>query len=156
MKCKINNCDKLCNDVVNSGGHATKHLRDVHNILDENYMQYYDVIDRPVKEKFHCPIKNCDWTSNDLDNKSGWFTTHINKIHNLEVDQFCELFPDYKKYWIKYFKEHDRQEFINSNENNKIICQICGKAFKKITNKHLSRPDHNTTPENISKNIMNY
>jgi len=139
LKCKY--CGKIVNDVKNFGGHAKKHLLE-HNIDVDSYMEHYDLIDRPVKEKFHCPLDGCNWTTVDLTNQSGWFSTHLRKVHDLSVYEFVDKFPEYKYLWSYYIVDEKRKELFET-ENGYIECQICHEKFKALTNTHLQL--HGTT-----------
>ena len=127
---------------MNLGGHAKKHLATKHNIFEDDYMKYYDLVDKPNVEKFKCPL--CDWATVDLKNKSGWFTTHLKKKHNLTPEKYVEKYPEHRNLWKEYFKQLEYNNFIQAKSDNRIKCEICGKYFKKITNTHLI-DKHNMT-----------
>lgn len=143
LRCKVEECNWITSDLNNFGGHALKHLKEKHNIQDINdYLDYYEIIDKPAVELFHCPIDGCNWVTVDLDNSSGCFTTHLCDVHKLSPKEFCELHPNYKWMWQQYFLKKDRLEFINEDEKNRIQCLECGEWFKKISNRHL-KDKHN-------------
>ena len=136
LECKL--CGHITSDIYNLGGHALRHLK-THNIDDSNYMNYYNLIDAiiDIKKKFKCPIDMCDWTSYDLNNSSGWFTRHLKEVHNLDPYKFCELYPTYKHLWQQYFINIDRN-IAFTDDDNFIICKICGNKFKFLSNTHLA------------------
>ena len=97
----------------------------------------------------------CEWSTVDIENKSGWLTVHINKKHNLTIETFINKFPEFKEKWKMYFIRKDREDFINSDSKNRIECLECNKFFKKLSNSHLIK--HNITPAEYKKkyNISN-
>jgi len=146
LECTI--CHKSVYDILNLGGHATRHLREAHNIHDDNYDKYYILKDVPIstKKKFHCPL--CDWTSNDLNNSSGWFTNHLKKEHKLSIHEFLVDYPDYEHLWTHYIVKQNRRNLFEDKDNY-ITCKICNKKFKYLTNSHLKL--HNITQKKYKK-----
>ncbi|MBC8147535.1 MAG: hypothetical protein H8E98_06070 [Bacteroidetes bacterium] len=140
IECKI--CGFTTYDVNNYGGHATKHLREKHNLCELDYMQYYNLIQLADKPKHRCPY--CNWSTYDIENKSGCFTTHLKSKHNITPYEYIEQYPDQKYLWKLYFERKDRDDFIKLDSKNRIKCEICGVYLKKLSNTHLQK--HNITP----------
>jgi hypothetical protein len=140
LKCNL--CDYITKDVVNLGGHATSHLRNVHKIYDENYSNHYTITEAIKKETVTCPICN-DWSTIDLQNKSGWFTVHI-LSHSITIEDFLKKYPKYES-MIKKQSGILQKEKSLQDKNNSIECKICGEKFYKLSNTHLVK--HNITPD---------
>jgi len=140
VKCKM--CDKIYDDYNNISGALTRHLKNMHDIIGTNTLEYFDHQFKVMRDKFKCPL--CDWSTVDLDNKSGWFTLHLKKKHNLTPEQYVQKFPEHKGLWKVYFIRKERDDFIKLENENRIKCQICGEYFKKLSNSHLKK--HDITP----------
>lgn len=101
---------KEFNDITNRSGIITEHLKSLdidvpssyirRKYLSENntawHLQYFNISNKEEKQTFKC--KYCEWTTNDLNNKSGWYTTHLLKIHKKSIDDYLLEFPG------EYFK----------------------------------------------------
>ena len=140
LKCNL--CEYTTSDINNMGGHAKKHLKLNHNIIDIDYIKYYTIADIIPLITLDCPIENCNWKTIDIENKSGQFTHHLMNSHNMDPEQFCNKYPKYKKLWQMYFIRKSRKDFLDLDERNRIQCKECGIWFKKITNRHL-KDKHN-------------
>lgn len=143
IRCK--KCGKELNDTENSSGSAISHIQNCYpevlipskfkriNYKKENgkywHFQYFDLIEKEEKEKLKCPI--CNWLTTDLTNKSGSFTKHIEKHHE-GVSKFLESYREYNH----LFKVYSSTESLN-NEENYVICKLCGEKMKIITNTHM-------------------
>lgn len=155
LRCKLDGY--ITSDINNKSGHATRYLRNNHDIDTKDYMQYYEIISNPKLsiKLFHCPIEGCEWTTADLTNSSGWFTTHLKKVHNSTPEEFCNSKPEYKIMWQQYFKHLDYKNFIEEDEKNRIQCLECGKWFKKVSNTHLQNK-HKITVDDYKKKYEVY
>lgn len=104
-------------------------------------MSEWEIIDTKPEEVIKCGL--CDWTTKDLANKSGMFTSHIKKHHSeTNIEEYTNQFPEQKHLFSKQLRK------ININkEQDKvgIECLECGKKMKKITQTHLKK--HGMTPE---------
>lgn len=152
-RCKIDN--KEFKDVVNKTGILSKHLKKLGiNFNKFNTFSFFDKINYISTIKYlKCPL--CEYLTKDVDNKSGVFTNHINKTHDLSIDKFCEYHSSYSHLWKTHFERKIINDFIEKNDDNKIKCLECGNNFKKLTNVHLKK--HNLTPSlyKIKHNIVN-
>lgn len=147
------------NDVNNLSGTLTNHIVNEYGNVDiptntyqrKKYEQmcgkkwfeeYFDIVEeeKPLVRK--CKI--CDWTTTDIDNKTGCFVNHIKKEHNLNIDKYLKKFPKDIKYHPTYVKNEKRNNILK-NKDNFVICQICYKKMKTISNSHLKK--HNITAE---------
>ena len=128
LECK--ECGKETTDVNNFSGFAKKHLLKKHNIDTDNYLEYYNIKDKPKKEKLECPY--CDWTTNDLNNSSGWFTKHLKKQHNISPKEFCKHYPELQYLWnFKSKKKTNIKKIpINDKENSGVLCKICNNKYQ--------------------------
>lgn len=141
LKCKLDGHDFDCDN--NKSGCCTSYISNlgIENAKYEcknNFNKYFELIEEE-KDFLCCPI--CDYETKDSTNKSGVFTNHIKNKHKIDINQFLEKYPDYK---VLYPTHLMREGVKKLNENVGIICQICGKKFRKLTETHLAK--HNITP----------
>lgn len=156
------------NDYENSGGYLTTHIKDKLNIeipslYDRriyymetgNYWweQWFDIIEVDNKPTKKCPF--CDWETNDIDNNSGAFENHLKKTHKISKKDYIKIFPKEKNYF-KLVNPTLNKEMCD-DENDYVVCQVCGKKLNKICNKHLQK--HNMTKYDYinkygNKNLM--
>ena len=103
---KCNGCGRVFSDVENKSGFLTNHMADCFpdvEIPNEKfrrrykqtqgedwYFKYYELVDKVEKPFIKCP--ECDWTTVDLKNQSGWFTTHVQENHG-NIHEFMERHP---------------------------------------------------------------
>ena len=136
------------NDIYNNAGLLTKHIEneygvDIPKLLERekyyqrtgNYWweQWFDIIeveDKPIKK---CPY--CDWTTTDLENKSGMFETHLKKTHNISKIEYIEQHPEEKEYFTTVNKFNQRQ--MENDESKFVICKECGMKMAWINTAHL-------------------
>ena len=141
---------KEFNDYMNLGGFLTSYIKEKLNIViptlydrrkfymeTGNYWweQWFDIIkikDVPTKK---CPY--CDWVTKDINNKSGAFEIHLNKIHGKTKLEYLKEFPDDKEYFTLVNNTLNRQ--MSNNPDEYIICGICGKKLARIDGQHLKK-----------------
>jgi len=147
IRCKTTG--KEFGDLENKSGCIAEHLNSLNinvptsflrrQFLKKNgqmwHMQFFDVFETVDKEIKKC--KYCDWTTVDLDNKSGQYTLHLKDKHNKDIIQYVEEYPEEKNLFNTFFNKKELKDFINSSEDNYIICKVCNEKLKKITNSHL-------------------
>jgi hypothetical protein len=152
VKCKLDN--KVFKDVNNKSGILTRHLNFLNVKFNKNNIyEFYEKKENKIRKRYlKCPL--CSYKTIDINNKSGIFTSHIKNIHNSDINEFCNKFPNYKKLWKMYFINKNRDTFINSNVENRIQCKICNMFFKKITETHLTK--HNITPSEYKEKYNVY
>jgi hypothetical protein len=136
------------NDYMNKGGFLTSHLekecgievptlwkRNEYYKLTGNYWheQYYDIELVDDNPTIKCPY--CDWTSEDVDNKSGMFETHLKKVHGITKMEFIHEHPEWRDYFRLVNKTKDRE--METDESKFVTCAICGKKLARIDWKHL-------------------
>lgn len=102
----------------------------------EQFLTYEKVKRTNVK---HCPY--CDWTTVDLNNKSGMFETHLQKVHNISKLTYLKEHPEDRSYFYTVNPIISLQ--MEENCDNFVTCKICGKKLTKISNAHLKL--HNIT-----------
>lgn len=109
IRCK--KCGKEYNDVENKSGSAISHIKqcftDVDvmsklkrfNYKEENgafwHFQYFDLIEKTLQNKEVITCPECGWETEDIINKSGSFTKHIQKNHGL-LNDFILKHKDYE------------------------------------------------------------
>jgi group I intron endonuclease len=140
--CKKTN--KVFSDYLNESGaltsHITEHYPDV--IIESRFKRksielktgkpwYYEYFDFKVNDEV-IQLKKCqycDWTTSDIENKSGAFEKHLSTVHDVDIFEHLRNYPEDSTY-IK------KSELIDY-----VTCKICGKKFKAINSKHLN--EHN-------------
>jgi hypothetical protein len=142
-------------DISNRSGVITEHLRLLkievpssyirRKYLSENnihwHMQFFNLINKEEKETTKC--KYCDWTTNDLNNKSGWYTAHLLKNHNKSIENYLLEFPE-EYFKFNTFLKRKTRRAETEKEGNYVECKICGEKARYLTNTHLKK--HNITP----------
>lgn len=155
-----NKSDFTTDDYKNQSGVITTYLKKTYNIEQpfsnfkaRNYFKmnnrywwedYLEIklVDDVVKETVKCPY--CDWTTTDLENKSGMMITHFKKEHNITLETVLKEHPEMKD----YFKNTKSIDLRTPEEY--VICKICGEKFARLNSIHLSL--HNiTTFEYVQK-----
>lgn len=144
-------------DPYNRGGHLGKYVRDVlgldvpplyarekyyHATGDNWFEQFFDFEKRKNKETKKCPY--CDFETIDVNNHSGWFGQHLKRAHNITVEEHLKNHPEDIDFFKKYKRNNEREELLE-NENNRVTCPICGKAYGKLTFSHFKK--HGLTME---------
>ena len=98
----------------------------------EQWLTYQEVENQKT---FKCPY--CEWTTIDVDNKSGAFEQHLMKVHDISKRQYIKEHPEHKDYFVLVNPLLNRQ-LMEDNTDNYVTCEICGKKYERITNKHLA------------------
>ncbi|MFW6219640.1 MAG: GNAT family N-acetyltransferase [bacterium] len=93
------------------------------------YHDYFNFIYKENEEKETKKCKYCDWETNDINNLSGAYEKHLKNIHNVNLHQYIESFPEETDYFNK--------EIINPD--TLIECKICGEKLKILNDKHLQK-----------------
>jgi very-short-patch-repair endonuclease len=138
------------NDYMNRGGVLTSYIEKTYNIQTPslydrriyyqttgNYWweQWFNIIkvknDDNLKK---CPY--CDWTTIDLDNKSGAFLIHLKNVHNLTIEEHLKKYPEDSVYFSKQNKLLLRKDKLEDC-NNYVICPLCNEKLERITSWHL-------------------
>lgn len=156
------------NDPNNLSGKLTKHILEVYGDIDipkNNYQrkkyeiqngkkwfeEYFDIIKKEKKEIRKCSL--CDWSTTDIDNKTGCFEQHVLDIHNIGLSDYLNNFKDEKKFHKNFLKKENREnEFLS--DKNFIKCEICGEKMMVITNTHLINK-HNISVEDYKLKYPN-
>lgn len=124
---------KVFKDVNNLSGVLTRYS----NKIGETFsFDNWEVVDAQPKKRLKCPY--CNWSTVDVENKSGWFTAHLKNKHNKTPDKVVEDFPHFEILWKTFFNKQQRLEELKE-EYNRIECKECGKPFKRLTNTHLQK-----------------
>lgn len=111
------------------------------------FEEYFDIIKitKPINVDIKkCPY--CEWTTIDLENKSGAFTSHLNNIHNKNIIKYIQEYPQDINLFNTFFDKLNHHLETISKTENYIECKLCNKKMKKITNSHLLHK-HNITLE---------
>jgi len=166
-KCK--KTEIIINDPNNLSGMLTKHIINLYgdvNIPKNNYQRkkyesehnkkwfenYFDIIELEIKSSRKCRL--CDWETSDTLNKTGCFEQHIQKVHNTTINEYIDKFPEDVHLHSKLLKKIERNNELN-NEDNFVICNLCGEKMKSISNTHLKHK-HNTTLTDYKLNFPNH
>jgi len=145
--------EKVFKDYTNKSGVLTNHLLELYPDIvlmspfkrreqlrrtGVYWFEEFFTIKKFKKEEFERKqCKYCDWTTVDVQNKSGWYSTHLKKEHNISIEQYVEEFPEEKELFSTYLQKYELRKFIESDKKNHIECKLCNKKFLKITNSHL-------------------
>ena len=158
-QCKRTNT--IIKDPNNLSGKLTKHIVDVygdvwipantyqrkkyeHHNGKKWFEEYFNIIEIDKQSKRTCKL--CDWETMDINNKTGCFEIHINKVHNQKLSEYLTTFPEDIVYHPNYVNNVDFSNFL-SKDKNYVICKICGEKMKSITNTHLKEKHNITTLE---------
>jgi very-short-patch-repair endonuclease len=96
------------------------------------YDEYFTFDYEKIKNVKKCVY--CDWTTEDINNKSGAYEKHLETIHGINLKEHTINHPEENSYIRK--RIYQDEELVS--------CKICGKKFKQINFKHLN--EHNITP----------
>lgn len=140
-------------DYKNSGGAITRHIQflypDIELPTAYKARQYYKKNNKFWFEEYNIEIveiettkinkkcKYCDWTTNDVENKSGCYRFHLENIHQLTLENHIQSYPDEKELFKTYFINQEKQNNTDLHPKNNVTCPICNQNFKYITNTHL-------------------
>ena len=154
---KCNKTGKTFNDIENKSGALTDHLKITYPLLyipssykrrmyhkDNNrywYEQYFTIIE--IEETPTKKCKYCDWETTDIENKTGCYVNHLLRVHNKTISDYLTEYPEETVYHPVEFKRKQR-EISMTNEDDFLVCAICGEKMKTINNKHLET--HNILP----------
>lgn len=139
-------------DYKNISGVLSKHLKSLDIIQSGrsggiDVDKYFNLIDSNILDSSKIECKICNKVFKN--NKSGGLTNHIIKIHNIQILDYIDKFPDQK-------------EILDTNiKSNKLIgdfhCTECSKKFKNINSlsKHLSRTHKISTSQYYREKLYN-
>ena len=151
-------------DHMNQGGFLTSYIKEkegieIPTLYDRrkyymetgNYWweQWFTIEKRKNKLTKKCPY--CQWETTDIENKSGTFEQHLKTQHNIDKFKYITEYPEDKEYFKLVNKTLDRQ--MSLNEDEYVICQICGKKLSRIDWRHLK--EHGLTKEQYIKKYGN-
>jgi len=158
-QCKKTNT--IINDPNNLSGKLTKHIIDLYGdvwIPTNTYQrkkyelinnkkwfeEYFDIIEVEILPTRKCKL--CHWETTDIENKTGCFENHINKTHEISLDNYLSKFTEDIIYHPNYTKKIESTKLLSKNKNY-VICKICGEKMKSISNTHLKNKHNITTLE---------
>lgn len=146
----FNENGKEFNDYMNQGGYLTSYIKDkigieTPTLYDRrkyymetgNYWweQWFKIEKRENKPTKKCPY--CDWETEDINNRSGAFEIHLRSKHGISKLEYIKEYPEDKPYFALVSETLNRQ--MSDNENDFVICAICGKKLARINDKHLRK-----------------
>ncbi len=114
--------------------------------------QFFNIIEKQeiiITKK----CKFCDWQTKDIENKSGQYTLHLQKKHNINIKEYLKKFPSESFLFKTFVKKDKEKKEMLSNKKKFIVCKICNKKLKSLTNTHLKT--HNITLEQYKKKFPN-
>lgn len=158
-RCKLTK--KEFKDINNLSGSLTEHILKTYGdvkIPTNNYQrkkyeinngkkwfeEYFDIVEIGKETERKCKL--CDWSTSDLSNKTGCFENHIKKDHQISIDDYLTKFPEDIIYHKNYIKDQEKEQFLQKEENY-VICRLCNKKMKMITNAHLKNKHQITNTE---------
>jgi predicted transcriptional regulator len=143
---------KMFNDYSNKSGILINHLKSIindlaipsaykRNMLFKSTGVYWHELffDLKIVEKELKPTRKCrycDWQTIDVGNKSGYYENHLKKCHNKTMAEYIKEYPEDLFYHMSHKKSVERSNYL-SEEDNHVLCEICGEKFGTITNTHL-------------------
>jgi len=104
------------------------------------YDDYFDFIYRDVKSVKKCVY--CEWETEDINNLSGAYMNHMVNVHNIDIGNHLDVYPDDSLFFKNFKKLNDRKKILQ-DEYNYVICKECGEKMNTITISHLNK--HNIT-----------
>lgn len=147
---------KEFNDYLNKSGKLAKYLVDINpNIIIPTgfkkrqlqkqtgkywFEEYFDIVKitkSNIGDFKKCPY--CEWTTIDLENKSGAFTSHLKDFHDVTISNYIQQFPDEIHLFKTQLNKLSKIEELHSSEKNYTHCMICNKKLSYITNTHLKK-----------------
>lgn len=146
----FNEDGKEFNDYMNQGGYLTSYIKDkigieTPTLYDRrkyymetgNYWweQWFKIEKRENKLTKKCPY--CNWETEDINNRSGAFEIHLRNKHGISKLEYIKEYPEDKPYFALVSETLNRQ--MSDNENDFVICAICGKKLARINDKHLQQ-----------------
>ena len=141
-------------DVKNQGGHLSEYIRKMTGIImptlyerrkyyqeTGNYWfeQWFDIVKRKNPDVKKCPY--CNWTTIDIENRSGAFEVHLREKHNITKEEYLKEFPDELGYFSLVNETKNLQ--FSTNEKEFVKCEICGKKLRRIDIRHLKKHETN-------------
>ena len=141
-------------DYMNNAGILTTYIKRQYNILvptlydrrmyymrtgDYWWEQWLKIKEIKNTENKKCPY--CDWETKDIDNKSGAFEMHLITKHGITKQEHLKKYPEDKEFFKLANSTLNLQ--METNENEFVVCKICGKKLRRITDVHLKK--HNLT-----------
>ncbi len=158
-------------DYLNASGIITRHLEkimpDLQHETNTKKREFFKTTGKPwYHEHFHFneaevveqekrKCAYCDWTTNDLTNSSGWYTTHIRDAHNKEVQEHLVEHPEESSLFQTEVQRIQRRELIENDVNYSIECKICGERMFKITDTHVMSKHGISLAEYKEKYLLN-
>lgn len=138
-------------DYLNKGGALIHFIKETYGVtppslflrkkyFHENGKQWHErwfdivLVDQENKETKKCPY--CDWETTDINNLSGMFMTHLQKEHQISIEQYLSEHPEDSEYFSKQKKIIEKRTKLE-NPTNYVVCPICGEKLEKITYWHV-------------------
>lgn len=130
--------------------HFRKKYKNEHGI--EWWQQWFDIIEEIKPETKKCPF--CEWETTDIENKSGSFLNHLKNIHNISPKEYLKLYPEDYNFFSKTLKKIEKEKDM-LDDNNYVLCPICGEKFYKLTKTHIEKI-HNISFLEFKEKYPNY
>lgn len=151
MVARCKQTQKEFSDINNLSGALTEHILGLYGdikIPKNNYQrkkyekefgkkwfeEYFDIIEIEKKKVRKCKL--CDWTTTDISNQTGCFEIHVKEKHKITIKEYLEQFPEDLYLHPTFIKKEKEKQFLKNNENF-VVCKLCGKKMRMITNTHL-------------------
>jgi hypothetical protein len=159
-KCK--ETGKTFDDIENKSGSITNYIKEKYpnfeipssfkrrDFFKKTGKYWYEefleinIIEKEEEKEFK-KCNYCNWNTIDLENRSGMYGLHLEKIHNIKIEEHVKNVPEDKFYFKKYFEKTNRFE-DKEIKKDYVECKICKKKLKVINTKHLFS-EHNMTVE---------
>ena len=122
-------------DINNLSGSLTRHILDTYGSIPiptntyqrkkyelthgkKWFEEYFDI--RGVIKISERKCKYCNWSTTDIDNKTGCYEIHLKQSHDKSIAEYLTEFPEDKPIHKNFIKNEE----INKKHNH-IVCKIC-------------------------------
>lgn len=135
---KCNLTGKTFNDYKNYSGILTRHLKSL-DIDLKDILEHFDIVENPkgLKQRYNC--KYCDWSTTDINNKSGCITVHLKDLHDVSPSEHIENYPEDSVIWSYNNSPELREFFLSQDDSSFITCKECDMKLVRITVTHLAK-----------------
>lgn len=108
-----------------------KYYMETGNYWWEQWLDAELVENVPVRK---CPY--CDWSTVDIENKSGSFVVHLKEAHGKTIEDYLTDYPFDKEYFSAELRKIKRSKLLKE-PGNYVECPICDKRMFRMTISHI-------------------
>lgn len=150
---------KIFKDFENKSGVITTHLKKIYpNIIIPSgfkrrdyksktglfwFEEYVDIIEKKINHLITKKCYYCNWKTVDINNSSGAYEIHLKKKHNIGIEDHLKNNKCDNTYFSNFARKKKeikkRNDGFAKKEEDYILCKICNKKLKSLTNTHLKK-----------------